>query len=143
MRKIKSISFIAMIVFLVSSNIVAQNINQNQQNININFSNLPVIEKPVYITKYRTVYIDKPQPKRIARKLPQPVQLLGYLWIFPYDIGNFKTPPVDVINNINKQILYGRNNWRIPTPSELSVMEANADKIGLGDDMYLATDHRN
>lgn len=130
-------------ICLVSINTLAQNINQNQQNITIDLSNLPIIEKPVYIEKYRIVYKDRPQPKRVARRLPEPALLLGYLWVFPYDLGDFKTPPVDVIRNLNYQIPYDRNNWRIPTPGELSVMEAHADEIGLGDDIYLATDHRN
>ena len=112
-------------------------VNNNQQQININ---VPVIEKPVYIERYRTVYVDKP---RTARKLDKPVLLLGYLWVYPEDLGNFKQVPVGVINSINAQSPYGKNNWRIPTPDELAVMEANADKIGLGDDIYLATDHRN
>ena len=51
--------------------------------------------------------------------------------------------PNSVIVNINAQTPYGRNNWRIPTPDELAVLEANADVIGLGNDIYLATDHRN
>ena len=116
------------------------NIQQQQQNVNIN---LPVIEKTVYVDRYRTVYVDRPQPKRVARKLPQPVQLLGYLWVYTEDLGNFKRPPFDVIRNINTQAPYGRDDWRIPTPEELAVMEANADKVGLGDDIYLATDHSN
>ncbi|MBO7571588.1 MAG: hypothetical protein J6T48_05475 [Bacteroidales bacterium] len=112
-------------------------INNNQQQININ---VPVIEKPVYIEKYRTVYVDKP---RKARKLEKPALLLGYLWVYPEDLGSFKQIPVGVINSINAQNPYGRDNWRIPTPDELAVLEANAEKVGLGDDIYLATDHCN
>lgn len=112
-------------------------IQQNQQNVNIY---LPVIEKKVYIERYRTVYVEKP---RVARKLNEPIQLLGYLWVYPEDLGNFKSVPLSVIANLNSQSPYGRNNWRIPTPDELAVLEANADKVGLGDDIYLATDHRN
>lgn len=112
-------------------------INSNQQQVNIN---VPVIEKPVYIERYRTVYVDRP---RIARKLDKPMLLLGYLWVYPEDLGTFKQVPVGVINSINAQNPYGHNNWRIPTPDELAVLEANADKIGLGDDIYLATDHCN
>ncbi len=115
----------------------AQTFNNNQQQININ---VPVIEKPVYIERYRTVYVEKP---RVARRLDKPVLLLGYLWVYPEDLGNFKQIPVGVINSVNAQRPYGRDNWRIPTPDELAVLEANADKIGLGDDIYLATDHCN
>lgn len=112
-------------------------VNQQSQQVNIN---VPVIEKPVYIERYRTVYVEKP---RVAKKLDKPVQLLGYLWVYPEDLGNFKQVPAGVIKSINAQKPYGRSNWRIPTPDELAVMEANAEKIGLGDDIYLATDHRN
>lgn len=112
-------------------------VNQQSQSVNIN---VPVIEKPVYIEKYRTVYVNKP---RVAKKLEKPIQLLGYLWVYPEDLGDFKQIPVGVINSINSQSPYGMNTWRIPTPDELSVLEANADKVGLGDDIYLATDHRN
>lgn len=117
----------------------AQNVTatQNQQVINLN---VPVIEKKVYVDRYRTVYVEKP---RVARKLEKPVLLLGYLWVYPEDLGNFGQIPVGVINSVNAQRPYGRNNWRIPTPDELAVLEANAEKIGLGDDIYLATDHRN
>ena len=63
--------------------------------------------------------------------------------MYPEDLGNFRQVPVSVINSVNAQKPYGRDNWRIPTPDELAVLEANADRIGLGDDIYLATDHCN
>lgn len=112
-------------------------VNQQSQQVNIN---VPVIEKPVYIERYRTVYVDKP---RKARKLSEPVLLLGYLWVYPEDLGTFKQIPTSVIKSVNSRRPYGKNNWRIPTPDELAVLEANAERIGLGDDIYLATDHRN
>ena len=111
--------------------------NQQQQVINVN---VPTIEKTVYVDRYKTVYVEKPRP---ARKLSAPVKLLGYLWVYPEDIGDFKQVPVDVINSVNSQSPYGRNNWRIPTPDELSILIANADQIGLSSEIYLATDHRN
>jgi uncharacterized protein (TIGR02145 family) len=129
------------IMTLFSSYCFAQvTVQQNQQNVNIN---LPVIEKTVYVDKYRVVYVDKPQPKRVARKLSAPIQLLGYLWVYPEDLGDFKQPPLGVIGSLNAQNPYGRDNWRIPTADELAVLENNAAKVGLGDDIYLATDHRN
>lgn len=112
-------------------------VNQQSQQVNIN---VPVIEKPVYIERYRTVYVNKP---RKARKLSEPVLLLGYLWVYPEDLGSFKQVPTSVIKSVNAQRPYGRNNWRIPTPDELAVLEANAERIGLGDDIYQATDHCN
>ena len=47
------------------------NVNQNQNNIIVN--NQPVIERVKYIEKYRTVYVERPQPKRYTRKLSAPV----------------------------------------------------------------------
>lgn len=138
MKKFLLLSFL----LLGSIQIYAQTINQNQQNVNINFDNLPVIEKPVYITKYRTVYIDKPQPKRIAKNVGKPVLLLGYLWVYPYDLGDFIQNPTDVINNINAVAPFNRSTWRVPTPDELAVMEANASLVGLGDGIYMSTAHK-
>jgi hypothetical protein len=129
--------FIVMFLYCASMEINAQSVSVNQQQVNIN---VPVIEKPVYIERYRTVYVDKP---RVARKLNEPVLLLGYLWVYPEDLGNFKRVPADIITSINDKKPYGHDNWRIPTPDELAVLEANAEQIGLGDDIYLATDHCN
>lgn len=138
----RNLAFILVLVLYVapifnSWSQVNVNSNQQQQTININ---VPVIEKKVYVERYRTVYVDKP---RVARKLEKPVLLLGYLWVYPEDLGNFARVPVGVINSINAQNPYGHSNWRIPTPDELALLEANAEKIGLGDDIYLATDHCN
>lgn len=142
--KEKTLTLSVVLLFFSLSTVFAQQntviIQQNQQNVNIN---LPVIEKTVYVDKYRTVYVDRPQPKRIARKLDAPIQLLGYLWVYTEDLGNFKQHPLGVIQSLNNQNPHGRNNWRIPTPDELAVLEANADKIGLGDDVYMATNYAN
>jgi hypothetical protein len=125
-------------------NVLAQQTNVNAQQNNLNINVVPhVIEKPVYIERYRTVYKDRPQPKRVARKLAAPVKLLGYLWVYPEDLGTFKQQPISVISEINAQNPYGRDSWRIPTPDELAVLENNAASVGLGDDIYLATDQTN
>lgn len=135
--------------FFTSISVCAQYVNQNvNQNINNNsntiiIQNQPVIEKKVYIERYRTIYKDRPQPKRIAKTLPSPVCLLGYLWVYPEDLGTYNSFASDIISRINAQGLHGRNDWRIPTPDELRLMENYADKCGLGSDIYLATDHRN
>ncbi len=136
MRKAICLTIVGMMLCATG---VAQSVtaNQNQQIINVN---VPTIEKKVYVDRYRTVYVDKP---RKAHKLSAPVQLLGYLWVYPEDIGDFSSVPIEVLLNINKNRPYGRDNWRMPTPDELSILENNADQIGLGDGIYLATDHRN
>ena len=120
-----------------------QNINQNINQNSVIINNQPVIEKKEYIIKYRPVYIDKPQPKRYARKLSAPLCLLNYLWVYPEDLGSYPSGPGEIIAQINKQGMYGRNTWRVPTDDELRLMENYADNCGLGDDIYLSTTHRN
>ena len=119
------------------------NVNQNQNTIIVN--NQPVIERVQYIEKYRTVYVEKPQPKRYARTLPSPVCLVGNIWVYTEDLGDFRcqSDAWEIIQHLNQRGVCGRNNWRIPTSAELSLMEKNADKIGLGDGIYMATSHKN
>ena len=133
------------IIICVSLSIVsrAQNNNVNNNSNMVVIQNQPVIEKQVYIERYRTVYVDRPQPKRVARRLSAPICLLDYLWVYPEDLGTYESGPTSIITQINRQGRYGRNDWRVPTPEELRLMENYADKCGLGDDIYLATDHRN
>ena len=146
MKKIITLS-IAIAIYCIVNEVYAQNYNQNvNQNVNQNtviVNNQPVIEKKEYIIKYRTVYVDKPQPRRIARKLPAPICLLNYLWVYPEDLGTYNDSPYGIISQINRQGQYGRNNWRVPTPDELRLMENYAKECGLGDGIYLATSHRN
>ena len=133
----KFTTFLAFSCIALSS--FAQNyiIQQSQQNVSIN---VPVIEKKVYIERYHPVYIEKP---RQARKLEKPETLLGYLCVFPEDIGCYSSHPTEIINNINQRNLYGRNTWRIPTHDELMLMVANADLLGMSDEIYMATTHAN
>ena len=121
---------ITIIILLFTCNTQAQIINQNQQNININ---VPVIEKPIYIEKYRTVYIEKP---RVAKQFAEPIVILGYLTVFPRDLGYYSSQPHDLISSLNRSKTFGKNNWRLPTEEELRLMESYADEIGLGDDIY-------
>ena len=117
------------------------NVNQNTVVVN----NQPVIEKVKYIEKYRPVYIDKPQPKRVARKLSAPVCLLKTIWVYVEDLGNFlsQEDALEIIEHLNNIGACGRNDWRIPTSAELTIMEKYADQIGLGYGIYLATSHKN
>jgi len=135
---------ITLVVFFCTAYSVCQaqntNINQNQNNIVIQNNVQPVIEKRVYIERYRPVYV---QVKRTARKLDAPVMLHGFLCVYPEDLGNFKQHPNSLISSINNQHMYGHSDWRIPTPDELAVLEQNAETVGLGDDIYMATDHAN
>lgn len=142
------------IILIIIANIIgvscfSQNINTNvNQNVNQNnviINNQPVIERVKYIEKYRTIYVERPQPKRYARKLSSPICLLGSIWVYVEDLGDFKSlsDAQEIVNRLNAIGKYGRNDWRIPSPAELTVMEQKADEIGLGDGIYLATSHRN
>lgn len=127
-------------------NIIHAQINNNiNNNNNIIINNQPVIEKVKYIEKYRTVYVNRPQPKRYARKLSSPVCLLGTIWVYTEDLGDFRSlsDANEIVNHLNTRGACGRNDWRIPTSAELAVMEQYADKVGLGDGIYIATSHSN
>ena len=51
--------------------------------------------------------------------------LMGYLHIFPYELGAFDNEPIDMINRINANMQYEYNTWRIPTNDEITVIKAN------------------
>lgn len=57
------------------------------------------------------------------------VILQNYLKIYPKNLGNHSDIPNSIIYNINKNIDYGYNDWRIPTQEELSLMKANKNQI--------------
>lgn len=144
MRNYKDILFLLLAV-VMSGKVSAQNYNTNVNQNTVIVNNQPVIERVQYIEKYRTVYVDRPQPKRYARTLSAPVCLVGSVWVYIEDLGDFRSQSDawEIIQHLNERGACGRNNWRIPTSAELSLMEKNADKIGLGDGIYMATSHKN
>lgn len=75
-----------------------------------------------------------PMYKMHAQDVEQPRVILGYLKVFPNEIGEFSVEPTSVINNINRQAMYGYNTWRIPTNEELSLLRSN-NLIGSGNYM--------
>lgn len=145
----KRIFILFFLTIIISGSTFSQNVNTNvNQNVNQNnviINNQPVIERVKYIEKYRTVYVERPQPKRYARTLPSPICLLGSIWVYVEDLGDFRSllDAQEIVNRLNAVGKHGRNDWRIPSSAELTVMEQNAEKIGLGDGIYLATSHRN
>lgn len=147
MRRIVLLLFTMIIIChkVNAQNNVNQNVNQNINNNSntIIIQNQPVITKEKYIEKYRTVYVDRPKPKRVARRLPAPICLQNFLWVYPEDLGTFIYGPKSIIAQINAQGQYGRNNWRVPSSEELRLMENYANECGLGEGIYLATEHRN
>lgn len=76
----------------------------------------------------------KPSTTVTAKTRSSVENVLGYLKVFPNELGTFQSEPSTVISQINKQAKYGYNNWRIPTNEELSLLKAN-NYLGSGDYM--------
>ena len=87
-----------------------------------------------------TVTVTNRQPN--VSKPTSVVTLLGYLQVSPDDIGEFSSVPTNIIANINKQELYGYDDWRLPTQEELDLMKANNNKIGLNNGDYMTSTGR-
>lgn len=58
--------------------------------------------------------------------------ILGYLQVYPEDLGSFNGEPTSVIAAVNRQRLYDFGDWRLPTNEELSLMATVKDKLGMG-----------
>lgn len=69
--------------------------------------------------------------------------ILGYLNVYPEDLGKFKKAPENVINAVNVQSLNGFSNWRLPTEEELSLMYANGEMLGLKGRNYMTWENKN
>lgn len=58
--------------------------------------------------------------------------LLGYLQVYPEDLGSFTGRPNTVIAAINRQRLNDYGDWRLPTNEELSLMATAKVQLGMG-----------
>lgn len=68
--------------------------------------------------------------------------IMGYLYVYPEDIGKFNSEPSNVINAINRQNLNGYGDWRLPTNEELSLMATEKAKLGMGSvDNYMSEEN--
>ena len=63
--------------------------------------------------------------------------LLGYLKVYPLEMGPFSSEPTLIISKINDRGLYGYNSWRIPTSKELLLLRANNYTAAYGEYMSL------
>lgn len=52
------------------------------------------------------------------------VTLVGYLKIFPHELGVFDYEPTEVISRTNSMEQYGYDTWRIPTNEEITIIKA-------------------
>jgi len=70
------------------------------------------------------------------------VTLLGYLHVYPKDLGYHPAKPINVINAVNSDRPYGFDDWRLPTAEEMALILANTDKVsGLKDkEQYMSSD---
>ena len=74
--------------------------------------------------------------ERTANKRDKVDVVLGYLKVYPNELGVFPKKPTDVIEQINNQHLYNYDTWRIPTAEELALLRANNY---LGSSVYMST----
>lgn len=51
--------------------------------------------------------------------------ILGYLCVFPNELGYYNEEPKGIIRSVNEQALYGYNTWRLPTKEELQLLKAH------------------
>jgi len=80
------------------------------------------------------------QPTSTLRKRSSVEVVYGYLKVFPHELGFFDSEPSSVIAQINKQVRYGYNNWRIPKNEELTLLRANGY---LGGGQYMTREETN
>lgn len=68
--------------------------------------------------------------------------ILGYLHVYPEDIGIFNSNPTSVIKAVNDQGLHGYGDWRLPTDEELSLMMTQKEALGISNiDNYMSTNN--
>ncbi len=90
----------------------------------------------IAITSGGTVYSQQSTSPQRRSKVEV---VYGYLKIFPNEIGEFDAEPSSVIRQINNQVQYGYNNWRIPTNEELALIRANGY---IGQNKYMTKESR-
>ena len=70
-----------------------------------------------------------PPPTPSPTLPPKITILMGWLYVYPENIGTFRNAPIGVIEGINNQNMYGYSDWRLPTKEELDVIGSNASKF--------------
>ena len=68
------------------------------------------------------------------------VILYGYLKVITNELGYFDSEPVTIIQQINDNVRYGYNTWRLPTDEELILLQSN--KLAQEGVEYMTSLHR-
>lgn len=76
------------------------------------------------------------EEKNTVRKRNEVEVVLGYLKVYPTELGVFPGAPSTVIAQINRQHLYDYDTWRIPSDEELALLRANNY---LSDSVYISS----
>lgn len=132
--------FLSLWVLFASFALHGQNYNSNNNQNTVIINNTPVVERTKVVETVKTVVVEKPAPKptRYARKLSSPVCILNSLWVYTEDLGvQSKYGAQECVDMLNNTAAWGRNDWRVPTQAELSLMMQYANEVGLGDETYL------
>lgn len=72
-----------------------------------------LIMMPIHMTAQNTITLGS---------TVEPSVILGYLKVFPYDLGTFDAEPKTVIEKLNEKMQFGYGTWRLPTEEELALM---------------------
>ena len=71
-------------------------------------------------------------------------KLMGWLYVYPENIGPLRIVPKRTIANLNKEKKYGYKNWRLPTIEELGIISCNSSEVNNlpfnNDEYYLGYD---
>ena len=82
------------------------------------------------------------EPKQAPKEPHQPMVrdsvavVLGYLKVFPNELGEFTGNPTTVIAQVNKQAMHDYDTWRLPYDEELVLLRANGM---IDDSAYMTT----
>lgn len=115
MKKLLALSvFICVCGGVFAQNIIIQQNNNTQQQ-----EKVKVVEKKVYV------------PVEVEKKPQGPVLLFGYLTVYPEDLGTFWEYPINIITALNKNRVFGKSSWRLPTDEELALMQQKHKEINL------------
>lgn len=66
--------------------------------------------------------ITLPMQMLSAQGTLEPIVIMGYLKVYPQELGEFDSEPQNVISRINESNQYGYSTWRLPTEEELSLI---------------------